>query len=97
MTFTATDDCGNASSTTATFTIEDTIAPDFTFVLPITRQNAVMRIQWRTCCGDACSAVTITEATDTTYGICAGEYVVTRMLPLQTTAEMNSGCASHNV
>ena len=27
MTFTATDDCGNASSTTATFTIEDTTNP----------------------------------------------------------------------
>ena len=27
MTFTATDDCGNSSSTTATFTIEDTTAP----------------------------------------------------------------------
>ena len=26
--FTATDDCGNATSTTATFTIEDTTAPD---------------------------------------------------------------------
>ena len=26
-TFTATDDCGNSSSTTATFTIEDTTAP----------------------------------------------------------------------
>ena len=28
--FTATDDCGNASSTTATFTIEDTTAPEIT-------------------------------------------------------------------
>ena len=27
VTFTATDDCGNSSSTTATFTIEDTTAP----------------------------------------------------------------------
>ena len=27
MIFTATDDCGNASSTTATFTIEDTTNP----------------------------------------------------------------------
>ena len=30
VTFTATDDCGNASATTATFSIIDTIAPDFT-------------------------------------------------------------------
>ena len=30
VTFTATDDCDNASSTTATFTIEDTTNPDLT-------------------------------------------------------------------
>src|SRR6185295_12363208 len=30
ITFTATDDCGNASTTTATFTINDTTAPDIT-------------------------------------------------------------------
>jgi len=30
ITFTATDDCSNATSTTATFTIEDTTAPDIT-------------------------------------------------------------------
>ena len=34
VTFTATDDCGNASSTTATFTIEDTIEPDFDMIVP---------------------------------------------------------------
>ena len=28
--FTATDDCGNASTTTATFTVEDTTAPELT-------------------------------------------------------------------
>ncbi|WP_188605634.1 HYR-like domain-containing protein [Aquaticitalea lipolytica] len=30
--FTATDDCGNESKTSATFTIEDTTAPEFTYV-----------------------------------------------------------------
>ena len=36
MTFTATDACGNSSTTSAVFTIEDTTAPTFTVPADVT-------------------------------------------------------------
>ena len=41
--FTATDDCGNASSTTATFTIEDTTARPSTWPLPTRPSSATAK------------------------------------------------------
>ena len=77
--FTATDDCGNASSTTATFTIEDNLMPEFTFVpADYTAECSDEHPLEMPTATDNCSMVTITEDPDTTYGTCAGEYVVTR-------------------
>ena len=47
-TFTATDDAGNSSSASQTITVQDTTAPEFTFVLPTTPSSARMRCPWTT-------------------------------------------------
>jgi uncharacterized Zn-finger protein len=69
--FTATDDCGNATSTTATFTIEDTTAPAVMDAMDATVEcdgagNAVDLDAWLASNGgatatDACSGVTVEQ------------------------------------
>jgi hypothetical protein len=78
-TFTATDDCGNATSATQTITIVDTTAPEFTFV----PSDFTAECTDNTSMGDAiatdnCGAVTINVVESTTPGDCAGDYTITR-------------------
>ena len=75
--FTATDDCGNASSTTATFTIEDTTAPEITAANEV--EVACDAYDAETPYGDyaatdACSDVTTTIEDLFFSGPCEGSY-----------------------
>jgi hypothetical protein len=60
VTFTATDGCGNTSSTSASFTIEDTLAPEFTS-LPMNQVNQCDEEAYAAAAMDACSDVVISE------------------------------------
>ena len=78
-TFTATDDAGNSASATQTITVQDTTAPEFTFVpadytvecddeMPMDDATAA----------DNCGEVTIEVSSETTAGDAAGNYVIVR-------------------
>ncbi|MBK12653.1 MAG: hypothetical protein CL849_03900 [Crocinitomicaceae bacterium] len=76
VTFTATDGCGNNSSTSATFTIEDTTAPEITAALevdvPCDEYDADMPYSYEA--SDSCSNVT-TAIDDLFFsGACEGTY-----------------------
>ena len=77
--FTATDDAGNSTSATQTITIQDTTAPEFTFVpadeivecsddLPADEATAA----------DNCGEVTLEMTSEITPGDASGNYVITR-------------------
>ncbi len=73
MTFTATDDCGNATSTTATFTIEDNTAPTASDPEPITvaciQDIPEPDVEVVTDEADACSSIiTVTFIDETSNG-----------------------------
>ena len=74
--FTATDDCGNASSTTATFTIEDTTAPEITASnevdVPCDEYDAATAYDYAAT--DGCSEVTTTIEDLFFSGPCEGSY-----------------------
>jgi hypothetical protein len=59
--FTATDACGNATSTSATFTVLDTVAPEFTQT-PGDQSNECEESAYTATASDACSAASITES-----------------------------------
>ena len=90
-TFTATDDAGNSSSATQTITVQDTTAPEFTFVpanytvecsdeMPMDNAEAL----------DNCGSVSITVTTDTLAGSCPNEFTLLRTF----VAEDDAGNAS---
>ncbi|PCJ80389.1 MAG: hypothetical protein COA49_09140, partial [Bacteroidetes bacterium] len=79
-TFTATDDCGNASTAEQVISIIDTTGPEFTSIPadytaecsdehPFDSASAV----------DNCGTVSITEATDTIQGDCIGNFQIIRV------------------
>ena len=79
VTFTATDDCGNASTTVATFTIEDTTAPEFTSVpADYTAECSDEHPLEDATAADVCSGVEVTVVADTTMGECPQSYTVVR-------------------
>ncbi len=77
-TFTATDECGNDSTATQTITIQDTTNPVLTIPADYTAECSDEHPLNAASATDNCGMVTIEEVADTTYGTCAGEYVVTR-------------------
>ena len=77
-TFTATDDAGNSASATQTITVQDTTAPEFTFVpADYTVECSDMPMDDATA-ADNCGEVTIEVSSETTAGDAAGNYTITR-------------------
>ena len=78
-TFTATDDCGNSASATQTITVQDTTAPEFTFVpADYTVECSDEMPMDDATAADNCGEVTIEVSSETTPGDAAGNYVITR-------------------
>ena len=78
-TFTATDDAGNGTSATQTITIQDTSAPEFSFVPAYYRVECYdERPMDDATASDNCGEVTIEVTNETTAGDAAGNYVVVR-------------------
>ena len=78
-TFTATDDCGNATVGTQTITIVDTTAPEFTSIpADYTAECSDEHPMDEASATDNCGEVVITVEEVTTAGACAGDYVITR-------------------
>jgi hypothetical protein len=79
-TWTATDDCGNTATCSATIMVRDVTAPTITCVAQTTPINCpAVPVFNAPTATDACDAtVTITFSDATTQGSCAGTYSVTR-------------------
>ena len=78
-TFTATDDAGNSSSATQTITVQDTTAPEFTFVpADYTVECSDEMPMDDATASDNCGEVTIEVSSETTAGDAAGNYVIVR-------------------
>ena len=88
-TFTAKDDCGNNTQAVQVITIEDTTNPELTIPADYTAECSDAHPMDDATATDNCGNVTIEEVVDTTYGSCAGEYVVTarsrRLMNVATT------------
>ena len=81
-TFTATDDAGNSSSATQTITVQDTTAPEFTFVpADYTVECSDEMPMDDATASDNCGEVTIEVMSETTAGDAAGNYVIARSRP----------------
>ena len=78
-TFTATDACGNATTAAQTITIEDTTAPEFTYVpADYTAECSDEHPLEAAMASDNCGNVTIEMTADTTAGSCVSNYTVVR-------------------
>ena len=78
-TFTATDDAGNSSSATQTITVQDTTAPEFTFVPAETTVECSDEMPMDDAtASDNCGEVTIEVSSETTAGDAAGNYTIVR-------------------
>ena len=78
-TFTATDDAGNSSSATQTITVQDTTAPEFTFVPADYTVECSDEIPMEDAlAADNCGEVTVEVSNETTPGNATGNYVITR-------------------
>ena len=78
-TFTATDDAGNSASATQTITVQDTTAPEFTFVpADYTVECSDEMPMDDATASDNCGEVTIEVSSETIAGDAAGNYVIVR-------------------
>ena len=78
-TFTATDDCGNSATAQQVITVEDTIAPEFTFVpADYTVECSDDMPMEDAAATDNCGTVDVTVMSETTAGDCPGHYTITR-------------------
>jgi hypothetical protein len=79
-TFTATDDCGNASTAEQIISIIDTTGPEFTSIpADYTAECSDDHPFESASASDNCGTVEITEATDTIAGDCTGNYTILRV------------------
>ena len=76
--FTATDDCGNATSATQTITIIDTTSPELTIPADYTAECSDAHPMDDASATDNCGEVTIDVVETTIPGLCAGDYTITR-------------------
>ena len=77
--FTATDDCGNATSATQIITIIDTTSPVFTFVpADYTAECSSDHPMDDANASDNCGEVIIEVVETTIAGVCAGDYTIER-------------------
>ena len=78
-TFTATDDAGNSSTAAQTITVQDTTAPEFTFVpADYTVECSDEILMDDAVAADNCGEVTVEVSNETTPGNATGNYVITR-------------------
>ena len=84
-TFTATDDCGNATTATQTITIVDTTAPVLTILSDYTAECSDEHPLDEASATDNCGEVSISVEEVTTPGACAGDYTITVRSQRQTT------------
>ena len=77
-TFTATDDCGNATTATQTITIIDTTAPVLTIPADYTAECSDEHPMDDASATDNCGEVVIEVVEETILYLCAGDYTITR-------------------
>ena len=77
-TFTATDNCDNATTATQTITVQDTTAPELTIPADYTVECSDDMPMDAASATDNCGMVTIEEVQEIIEGDCAGNYTITR-------------------